>query len=381
FVGAMVGLERTVLPLLAREEFGVASSAAVLSFVASFGLVKATTNLAAGHLADRFGRRLVLVLGWIAGLPVPFLIIWAPSWGWIVAANALLGVNQGLAWSMTVVMKIDLVGPERRGLAAGLNEFAGYTAAAVMAYATGEIAVRAGLRPEPFYLGIAVAAIGLALSVLFVRETRPAGTRESEGEPRAGLADVFGRVTWRDSRLQACSQAGLVNNLNDGVAWALFPVYFASVGMSLREIGILAAVYPGVWGIAQLGTGPLGDRVGRPGLVVSGLLLQAVAIAAVASASSFRPLLAAAVVLGLGTALVYPTLLAAVSDLSEASWRASALGVYRFWRDAGYAVGALGIGAFAALVGDAGAIRAAAVLTAASGLIVWARLGSSRALG
>lgn len=394
FVGAMVGLERSVLPLIGEREFGLASKSAALSFIATFGVVKALTNLLAGRLGDRYGRKHVLVAGWLFALPVPFLVMWAPTWGWIVAANVLLGINQGLAWSTAVIMKIDLVGPKQRGLAMGLNEFAGYLAVALSALATGMIASRYGLRPEPFYLGIAFASLGLALSVLFVRDTHGhahaeakahAATRDSaidaSSTTQASAAtiaptfrELFARGTWRDPALSSASQAGLVNNLNDGLAWGLFPLFFAAAGLTVRQIGVLAFVYPATWGVTQLWTGAWSDRVGRKWLIVGGMLLQGAALAAMVVWRGFAPWVAAGVVLGVGTAMVYPTLLAAIGDVAHPSWRGSAVGVYRLWRDLGYAVGALLAGVLADLFGMNTAIGVVAALTAASGVLVAMRM-------
>jgi len=383
FVGAMVGLERSVLPLLGEREFGLVSKTAALSFIATFGVVKALTNLLAGRLGDRYGRKHVLVAGWLFALPVPFLVIWAPSWGWIIAANVLLGINQGLAWSTAVIMKIDLVGPKQRGLAMGFNEFAGYLAVALSALATGVIASRYGLRPEPFYLGIAFAAVGLALSVLLVRDT----TAHAHGEARAHahatgvaagpaptLGELFARGTWRDPALASASQAGMINNLNDGLAWGLFPLFFAAAGLSVREIGVLAFVYPATWGVAQLWTGALSDHWGRKWMIAGGMVVQAAALAAMVVWPGFAPWVAAGVALGVGTALVYPTLLAAIGDVAHPAWRGSAVGVYRLWRDLGYAVGALSAGVLADVFGMATAIGVVAALTAASGLLVALRM-------
>jgi len=389
FVGATVGLERTVLPLLAERDFGLASRSAVLSFIVTFGLVKAASNFFAGRLGDRYGRKRVLVAGWLFALPVPFLIIAAPTWSWIVVANVFLGVSQGLAWSTTVIMKIDLVGPKRRGFAMGLNEFAGYLAVALSALATGEIASRFGLRPAPFYLGIAFVALGLTLSVLFVRDTMEHVQHEGRLHTMSGAARTAGRIaqagvpgfrellaltSWRDPVLASVSQAGLVNNLNDGLAWGLFPLYFAAAGLSLRQIGVLAFIYPAVWGATQLWTGALSDRVGRKGLIAAGMLLQGVALVAMVLVHGFVPWLMTGALLGVGTAMVYPTLLAAVADAAGPTWRGSAIGMYRLWRDGGYAVGALLAGVLADAFGMATAIACIGALTAASGALVAVRM-------
>jgi MFS family permease len=394
-VGGMVGQERTVLSLLATEVFGLAAVSAALTYIVAFGLTKAATNFLAGALADRYGRKPVLVAGWLVGLPVPLLIIWAPSWPWVVAANVLLGVNQGLCWSTTVIMKIDLAGPERRGLAMGLNEAAGYLAVAVTAYLTGLIAARAGLRPEPFFLGLAYAGLGLGLSALLVRETRghaeleaslanadpptapkqgPASEPSAATVERLSTREVLTLTSLREPALSACSQAGLVNNLNDGLAWGLLPLLYVRGGLPVAQVGLLAALYPAVWGLGQLVTGPLSDRLGRKPLITGGMLVQAVALAGIAVAGSFLPWAACAVLLGAGTAMVYPTLLAAVSDVAHPSWRATAVGVYRLWRDAGFAVGALLAGLVADLAGLQAAVWVVAVLTAASGLVVAVRM-------
>jgi MFS family permease len=384
FVGAMVGMERTVLPLLAQEEFGLASKTAVLSFIATFGVVKALTNFFAGRLSDAYGRKRVLLAGWLVGLPVPFLVIWAPSWSWIVFANVLLGLNQGLAWSTTVIMKMDLVGPKQRGLAMGLNEFAGYLAVALAALGTGYLAQAYGLRPEPFYLGIACAAGGLALSLLFVRETGHHVALEARslqqasevaGQPAAlSTREIFARASWRDPALSSASQAGMVNNLNDGLAWGLFPLFFAAAGLDVARLGILSFIYPAVWSLLQVWTGALSDRWGRKRLIAGGMLLQGGALAAVALVRGFWPWAGATALLGVGTAMVYPTLLAAVGDVAHPRWRARAVGVYRLWRDSGYALGALLAGALADLFGMAWSIGAVALLTFASGLLVVVRM-------
>jgi MFS family permease len=372
-VGGMIGQERTVLPLLGEREFGLTAYTAGLTFIVAFGITKALTNLVAGTLADRVGRKPVLVAGWLIGIPVPLLLIWAPSWGWVIVANVLLGVNQGLTWSTTVIMKIDLAGPERRGLAMGLNEAAGYGALAATAAATGWIAANHGLRPEPFLLGAAYIAVGLGLSAVFVRETRGHAQHEAANHaapgPALGLRQVLAQTAWRDRSLLAINQAGLVNNLNDGLAWGLLPILFAADGLSVAEIGVLAALYPALWATGQLVTGALSDRTGRKPLIVTGMLIQAVALAGFAAATGTVPWAIAAVALGIGTAFVYPTLLAAIGDVAHPTWRASAVGVYRLWRDSGYAIGALIAGITADLFGLRGAILTVAVLTAASGLV------------
>ena len=382
-VGGMIGQERTVLPLLASDVFRLTGFTVVLTFVLAFGVTKALANLVAGSLADRYGRRPVLITGWLLGLPVPLLLIWAPEWGWVIVANVLLGLNQGFAWSSTVIMKIDLVGPARRGLAMGLNEAAGYGAVAITALATGFIAARSGLRPAPFLLGLAFAGLGLGASVLFVRETRGYVALEDGRDAmteatRPGWRSVFARTSMRDPSLSAASQAGLVNNLNDGMAWGLLPIFYASHGLAVAEIGILAATYPAVWGIAQIGTGALSDRIGRKGLIVTGMLVQAGAILLIAAGSDVGVWLLASALLGLGTAMVYPTLLAAVADVAAPAWRGAALGVYRLWRDLGFAVGAVVAGVLADLAGMPFAIAAVAGLTAASGLVVLARMRETR---
>ena len=379
-VGASLGQERTVLPLLARDVFGVEAFTGALSFIVAFGLAKAATNFVAGSLSDRFGRRPVLLAGWVLAVPVPLLLAWAPTWGWVVAANVLLGISQGLTWSTTVVMKIDLVGPGRRGLAMGLNEAAGYLAVAGAALATGWLAQAYGLRPAPFLVGLAVAAVGLGLSAVLVRETREHARLEGRLHPRGtghqavGRRQVFVRTTVTDPALSSASQAGLVNNLNDGLAWGLFPVLYAATGMSVARVGVLAAVYPAVWGLGQLVTGALSDRWGRKWLIVGGMLLQAAALALVALVSTFTWWVVAGVLLGAGTAMVYPTLLATVGDVAHPEWRATAVGTYRLWRDAGFAVGAVVAGVIADALGVRPAVGWVAALTAASGLLVAVRM-------
>jgi MFS family permease len=382
FVGAMVGLERTVVPLIGEREFGLASKTAIVSFIVSFGVTKALLNLVAARLAERVGRKPILVAGWLLGLPVPFMIMWAPSWAWIDAANVLLGANQAFAWSMTVIMKVDLVGPQRRGLALGLNEFAGYLSVALSAWVTGEIASRYALRPEPFYYGGVVAVLGLGLSVLFARETRghvaleiaqTAAASHPAARPRS-FREVFATTTWRDPSLSAACQAGLVNNLNDGMSWGIYPLFFGSYGLGVAAIGVVKAVYPGVWGALQVVTGPLSDWIGRKRLIAGGMMVQAAGIWLTVLVPTYPAWIAGAVLQGLGTAMVYPTLLAVIGDVAHPSWRATSYGVYRLWRDLGYAVGALLAGLVADWLGMAAAIHVVAVLTLLSGLVVLGRM-------
>ena len=385
-VGGMLGQERTVLPLLGTQEFGLRAYTAALTFVLVFGLAKAATNYFAGAWSDRYGRKPVLVAGWIVAVPVPLLLIWAPSWGWVIAANLLLGISQGMTWSTTVVMKIDLVGPARRGLAMGLNEAAGYAAVAVTALATGYLAASYGLRPAPFLLGLAFAALGLGLSALAVKETRDharleAATHVARADGRHDhlhdeLTDreVFAQTSFREPALSSASQAGLVTNLTDGLAGGRFPSLFASAGLSIGRIGVLAALYPAVWGVGQLFTGAVSDRWGRKWMIASGMWLQAVALGVIATVDGFALWAVAAVLLGAGTAMVYPTLLASIGDVAHPAWRARSVGVYRLWRDGGFAVGAL----LAGIVADAWGLRAAvwvvAALTAVSGVVVALRM-------
>ncbi|NUP64292.1 MAG: MFS transporter [Nonomuraea sp.] len=385
-VGGLVGLERTTVPLIGSHVFGLTSDLAVFSFIIAFGVTKALTNLAAGALTARFRRKQLLVTGWLIGIPVPFALAWAPSWGWIVAANVLLGLNQGLTWSMTVNMKIDLVGPARRGLATGLNEAAGYTAVGVTALLTGYLATSYGLRPAPELIGVVFVAAGLALS-LVVRDTAAHVALElaQHTEPLptdadTGLKATFARTSWRNRSLRGASQAGLVNNLNDGLTWGVFPLLFTDHGLGLAAVGLIKGLYPILWGLGQIPSGHLSDRVGRKPLIVYGMLVQAGSLV-LALVLLDRPLLAgvlSAVLLGLGTAMVYPALIASVSDHAHPAWRANALGTYRFWRDIGYAAGALLAGLLADALGLNATIVAAAALTAASGLLAARWIGGPR---
>jgi MFS family permease len=377
FVGAMVGLERSTLPLIGEDDFGLTSSAAVLSFIVAFGLAKSLTNLGAGIGAERLGRRRLLIAGWVLALPVPVLIAIAPTWGWIVAANVFLGINQGLAWSMTVVMKIDLVGPKRRGFALGLNEAAGYGGVAIAAALSGWLAAEFAARDVVVAAGAGVALTALVLSAVFVRDTAGHVRLEQRGgdhdrdEAAPGLRTAFADTTYRRPALRACSQAGLVNNLNDALAWGLVPLFLAANGASATSVGLIAGIYPAVWGVGQIFAGRWSDRIGRKPLIVTGMLLQSAALAVLAVSDGAIGLAAlAATILGIGTALVYPTLIAAISDAVSPVARAPAVGVYRFWRDMGYVAGGLLAGIAADAVGYGGAIAIVAGLTAASGIWV-----------
>jgi len=378
FVGAMFGMERSLLPLIAEHEFALTARTALFSFILVFGLTKAVTNYAAGRWADRFGRKRILIAGWLVAVPVPFLLMWGPSWTWILIANGLLGVSQGLTWSTTVIMKIDLVGGERRGFAMGVNECAGYIAVAGAALATGWIAARYGLRPQPFYLGLVFVGAGLLLSLLFVRETAAhvalESTLRADAVHTLSAREIFRRTTFDDRTLSAVSQAGLVNNLNDGMAWGLFPLVFAGAQVSLDQIGTLVAIYPATWGIAQLGTGAISDRLGRKWLIACGMWVQAVGLMIVSLSTTFSGFAVGGVVLGVGTAMVYPTLLATIGDVAAPIWRSSAVGVYRFWRDSGYVIGALVAGVAADTLGLVRAMWLVAAVTFGSGVVVALRM-------
>jgi MFS family permease len=390
----MIGLEQTVVPLIGKDIFGIESNAIILSFIASFGLVKALLNLYAGALAERWGRKKVLIVGWLFGIPVPFILFFAPDWNWIIFANVLLGVNQALAWSMTVNMKIDLVGKEKRGLALGLNEFAGYLSVAMVGFTTGYLASIYGLKPYPFYLGIAFAVVGTLLSLIIVRDTKQfmlletknqelkhkvSGSAGSGCQDQLPFTQVFAQTSWQNRTLLSVSQAGLVNNLVFGVSWGLFTLYFASFQLSLNDIGFLKALHPAVWGILQLGTGTLSDKVGRKRLIYTGMIVQAAGIWVVLFANSMLGWIIGMSLLGIGTALVYPTLLAAISDVAHPKWRATSLGVYRFWRDLGFVFGAIGVGLLADLFGANLAINYVAWMALGSGIFVFAFMRETRA--
>lgn len=378
-VGGMVGQERTVVPLLAEAEFEITAYAGMISFIVVFGLTKAAVNYFAGYLVDRYQRKPMLVAGWLLGLPVPLLLMWAPTWEWVLLANVLLGVSQGLTWSVTVIMKIDLVGPRLRGTAMGFNEAAGYAALAAVAWATGAIAETAGLRPAPFFLGLAVAALGLGISTLFVRETSYHVTHEAAlhtGHLEGDLdsRQVFALTSWGNRSLSSACRAGLVNNLNEGMAWGLLPVLFATAGLNLATVGGLIAIAPAVWGFGQLLTGALSDRIGRKLLIVVGQFNQAAGLLIIALGGQIEYWVAGSILFGAGTAMAYPTLIAAVSDIAHPSWRGAAIGVYRLWRDLGFAVGAVLAGVLADLYSIQTAIVAGSAITAASGLDVAVRM-------
>ncbi|CAN5298976.1 MFS transporter [soil metagenome] len=406
FVGAMIGLEQTVVPLIGRNEFGIESNALIVSFIASFGAVKAVLNLFAGSMSDKWGRKRMLVIGWLFGLPVPFILLFAPDWNWIIFANVLLGINQGLAWSMTVNMKIDLVGRKRRGLALGLNEFAGYVSVALVGFVTGYLAATFGLKPYPFYLGIAFALLGLLISFLIVKDTRKftlleIKEQEEEEEKKnnqdasaettvttksnlssssstkedrvtnPSFIQVFLITSWKNRSLLSVSQAGLVNNLVFGVTWGLFTIYFASIGFGVSDLAFLKALHPGIWGVLQLVTGTLSDKVGRKILIYPGMIVQGIGVWIVLfSANSFIGIIIGMSFLGIGTALVYPTLLAAISDVASPKWRATSLGVYRFWRDLGFVFGAIGVGFIADLSSSTIAIQLVGWIAVGSGVFV-----------
>ena len=374
FVGGMIGLERTIIPQIAEADFGLAARSAILSFIVVFGVTKAITNYYTGTLANRFGRKNLLVTGWLIGLPVPLMLIYAPSWDWIIAANVLLGVNQGLTWSSTVVMKIDLVGEKERGFAMGLNEFAGYVAVAIVAFLTGWIASTYGLRPYPFYLGIVLSVAGLLFSWLFVKDTHKHVLLEATSSMVPKLKKVFWDTTWRHKNLGSVTQAGLVNNLNDGMVWGLLPLLLVSKGFDLRDTGIIVATYPAVWGVGQLFTGKLADRYCKKTLLFWGMFLQGIALLGMIGAQSFRDFLILSFLLGLGTAIVYPTFLAAISDFTHPDQRPKSIGVFRLWRDLGYAIGAVLTGIIADQYGLLAPVLAIGLLTVGSAFIIRVRM-------
>ncbi len=374
FVGGMIGLERTILPQLAEEKFGLIAKTAILSFIIVFGITKAITNYFTGELADKVGRKNLLIIGWIIALPIPFLLIYANSWSWIVFANLLLGINQGLTWSSTVVMKIDLVGEKNRGLAMGLNESVGYLAVGGVAFLTGWIASNYGLIPYPFYLGIVFSILGLLFSVILVKDTKHHVAIESKVSKIPLLKNIFWETTWKNSNLGSISQAGLVNNLNDGMVWGLFPILLASMNFNLEQIGVIVAVYPTVWGLGQLFTGKLADILPKKRMLFWGMLVQGIALYLMTYANSFDHFIILSVILGAGTATVYPTFLAGIADYSNPAQRAKSIGIFRLWRDLGYAIGAIITGFVADHFGILSSINLIAFLTVLSSLIILIRM-------
>ncbi len=374
FVGGMVGLERSILPEIAEKEFGIAATSAILSFIVVFGIVKAISNYYAGALANRFGRKNLLVLGWIFAIPIPFILMYAENWNWVIAANVLLGINQGLAWSSTVVMKIDLVGERQRGFAMGLNEFAGYLALGVVAYLTGWIADVYGLRPYPFYLGIGLMILGLLFSIFLIKDTHGHALKEGKSSEMSLLKNIFWDTTWKDKNLGSVTQAGLINNLNDGMAWGLFPILLATRGFTLEQIGIVVAVYPAVWGIGQLFTGRMADKFCKKDMLFFGMLLQAVVLIALVWANSMWIFIALMSLLGWGTAMVYPTFLATIAQNTHPRDRAKSIGIFRLWRDLGYAVGAILTGVISDLISIEVAVLLVGVLTLLSSAVIYVRM-------
>lgn len=381
FVGGMVGLERSILPQIAEFEFGIAAKTAILSFIVVFGIVKAITNYYTGALANKLGRRNLLIIGWLFAIPIPFILMYAKSWNWIIAANVLLGINQGLAWSSTVVMKIDLVGEKQRGFAMGLNEFAGYIAVAVVAFITGWIATEFGIRPYPFYLGFLLVGLGLLLSIFFIKDTRGHVAAEAQSNKVLKLKNIFWDTTWRDRSLGSVSQAGLINNLNDGMAWGIFPILLASKGFSLDQIGIIVAVYPAVWGLGQLFTGKMADNYQKKNLLFLGMLLQAIALMLFAWSTTMTHYVLLSSLLGWGTAMVYPTFLASIAENTHPQDRAKSIGVFRLWRDLGYAIGAILTGIIADKISLVAAILFIAVLTFLSALVIVVRMPKAIKVG
>lgn len=374
FVGGMVGLERSILPQIAQVDFSLAAKTAILSFIIVFGFTKALTNYFTGVLANRFGRKKLLVAGWLIALPIPFMLIYAPNWSWIVLANILLGINQGLTWSSTVVMKIDLVGDRNRGFAMGINESAGYLAVGAVAFLTGWIASEYGLRPYPFYLGFVFAGLGLIMSWLFVKDTVHHVTKESDTSTVRKLKNIFWETSWKDNNLGSISQAGLINNLNDGMVWGLFPILLSTKGFDLPQIAVIVAIYPVVWGIGQLFTGKMADHFNKKNMLFWGMLLQGITLLLMVFAHTYIHYITLSVLLGMGTAIVYPTFLAGMADYTHPQQRAASIGVFRLWRDSGYAFGAILTGIIADTMGILPSVGAIAVLTIISALIIVVRM-------
>ena len=374
FVGGMVGLERSILPQIAEKEFAIAARTAILSIIIVFGIVKAITNYYTGTLANKFGRKKMLVIGWIIGIPIPFILMFAPSWSWIINANVLLGINQGLTWSSTVVMKIDLVGEKQRGFAMGLNEFAGYIAVAAVAFLTGWIASKFGIRPYPFYIGIGLVFLGLLGSVFFIKDTKQHVVKESINNTIPLLKNIFWDTTWKNKNLGSVTQAGLINNLNDGMAWGIFPILLATKGFSIVEIGIVTAIYPAVWGIGQLFTGKMADNLCKKDMLYVGMFLQAIALIVLVWANTMFHFIILSSILGWGTAMVYPTFLATVAENTNPQDRAKSIGIFRLWRDLGYAIGAILTGIIADLISINASIIFIGLLTLTSAFIIRYRM-------
>jgi len=377
FIGGMVGLERSIFPQFAETQFGISSHTAILSFIMAFGLAKAIANYYTGRLANRFGRKQLLVAGWLVALPVPLLLIYANSWNWVIAANILLGVSQGLSWSSTVVMKIDLVGEKDRGLAMGLNEFAGYLAVGLVAFLSAYIASHYGITPYPFYLGIAITIIGLVLSLGWVKDTRPHAQQESKTNLSPSLGNVFRETSFYNKTLSAVTQAGFVNNLNDGMIWGLLPILLIELGYSQTHTGVITAIYPAIWGIGQLFTGKMSDLYSHKKMLFWGMLLQGAAILCMAASNHFVLLASLSALLGIGTALVYPTFLAVIAQATNPPQRAESIGTFRLWRDLGYVFGALLSGIAADLLGLPSAVALIGALTVVSALIIQWRMPST----
>jgi len=374
FVGGMVGLERSILPEIAEKEFGLTTKSIILSFIIIFGITKAITNYYTGALANKYGRKNLLILGWIIGIPIPFILMYAPSWNWIIFANILLGINQGLAWSSTVVMKIDLVGEKSRGFAMGLNEFAGYLSVAIVAFLTGWIASNYGLRPYPFYIGIILVILGLIFSVFFIKDTKHHVAKESKSNITPLMKSIFWDTTWKNNNLGAVSQAGLINNLNDGMVWGIFPLLLISKNFTIEQIGIITAIYPAVWGIGQLFTGKMADKYPKKEMLFWGMLLQATTLLFFVLAKEMHQYIILSAILGWGTAMVYPTFLASIAENTNPIDRAKSIGIFRLWRDLGYAIGAIITGIIADLYNINSAIIMIGVLTLISALIIKIRM-------
>ncbi len=377
FVGGMVGLERAILPQIAEGEFHIAAKTAILSFIIVFGIVKAITNYFTGSLANRVGRKNLLIIGWLFAIPVPFMLMFGANWNWIIAANILLGINQGLAWSSTVVMKIDLVGEKQRGFAMGLNEFAGYLSVAIVAFLTGWIASKYGLRPYPFYIGIALSLFGFFGSLFFIKDTKHHVAKEISSNHIPLLKNIFWDTTWKNKNLGSVTQAGLINNLNDGMVWGIFPILLAQKNFSIEQIGIITATYPAVWGLGQLVTGKMADNFCKKDMLFTGMLLQGIALLIMPWAETMTHYIILSIILGWGTAMVYPTFLATVAENTNPIDRAKSLGIFRLWRDLGYAIGAILTGIIADALGINASIIVTGLLTVSSAIVILNRMKCS----